>query len=166
MTAEQLNATPLYSKVTYEGKTAVILKIKDGKAILWDAALGWQSFYIPADEITLVETYVPLPSGKPASISAAPLYSSVMVGGSTGVIVDKQLTRNTFTGVDYWVAMVWLPDTETVTPLGDGAFTFVDVTYPIPNGNHEPGSTNWLLYGAIAIGAYFLFLKKDKGPTA
>jgi len=164
MTVEQLNATPLYSKVTYQGTNAVILKIKNGEAILFDAGSGWQSFGIPADYITLVETYVPSPTGTPTSISVAPLYSAVTAGGNKGVIVDKRVTLNTFTGVDYWVAMVWFADMETIESFDDTALTFEgaggEVVTPGPSQK-----TNWLLYGAIAIGAYLLFIKK-KEPQA
>ena len=167
MTVEQLNATPLYSKVTYEGTNAVILKIKNGEAILWDASLGWKSFGIPADYITLVEAYISPPTtGKPTNISTAPLYSVVTANGKEGVLIDKRSTLNTFTGVDYWVAMVWFADIETIESFDDTALTFVGDTYiPAPNGHH-PGNTNWLLYGAIAIGAYLLFIKKPKEPQS
>jgi len=165
MTVEQLNATPLYSKVIYQETNAVILKIKNGEAILWDASSGWQSFGIPADYITLVEAYISPPTtGKPTNISTAPLYSIVTAGGNKGVIVDKRVTLNTFTGVDYWVAMVWFADMETIESFDNTALTFEgaggEVVTPGPSQK-----TNWLLYGAIAIGAYLLFIKK-KEPQA
>ena len=167
MTVEQLNATPLYSKVTYQGTNAVILKIKDGGAILYDASSGWQSFVIPADYLTLVEAYTGQP-GTAANIATAALYSVVTVMGTKGVIISKSVMPNSFTGIDYWVAMVWFPGTESISGYDDNQITFTnDGTTPPPNGDEIPSkSNNWLLYGAIAIGAYFLFFRKDKGPTA
>lgn len=164
MTVEQLNATPLYSKVTHEGTNAVILKIKNGEAIIYDATSGWLSFYIPAEYLTLVEAYVAPPAVIYGNIATAPLYCNVTADGNKGVIIDKQMTPNSFTGIDYWTVMVWFPDTETMEGFEDNSLKFDDVTnypYPIPNGKHEPGSINWLLYGAIVIGAYLL-LKGQK----
>jgi hypothetical protein len=167
MTVEQLNATPLYSKVGYEGQTAVILKIKDGQARIYDSSIGWISNYIPAESLTLIEAFTGIPAGTPASISVAPLYSSVTVEGTPGVIVQKTVTPNTFTGIDYWIAMIWFAGTETMQGYDDTqiAFTSGGVTPP-PNGNETPGKSNLLLYAALAVGAYFLFFKKDKGPSA
>ena len=184
MTIEQLNATPLFSTVTYSAKTAetgtevtvegVILKIKNNEARVWDAASGWLSYYLPAASLTLKSAFAPPTYPAPTNFLTTPLYSIVSYEGANSVLIGKEIVQNEYIpdgSGDIQNATLWFSDEEILlSAIPAAQITFVSAptqSVPPPNGHGEPGQSNkLLLYGAIAIGAYLLFFKKAKEPQA
>jgi hypothetical protein len=184
MTIEQLNATPLFSTVTYTAKTAVtgvkatvegvIVKIRNNEARVWDVTNGHLSYYVPADIITLKSAFAPPAYPAPTSFVSMPLYSIVSYQGANAFLIEKEIVQNEFIpdgSGDIQNATLWFRDEEILlNAIPATQITFVSAptqsVIPPTNGNNTTGTTNWILYGAIAIGLYFLLMKKEKGPTA
>ena len=182
MTVEQLNATPLFSTVTYTAKTAVtgkeitiegvIVKIRNNEARIWDVTNGHLSYYILAEILTLKSAFAPPVYPTPTNFISTPLFSSVSYKGANAFLIEKEIVQNESIpdgSGDIQNATLWFSEEEILlNTIPASEITFVSAptgrTPPVPNGYH-PGNTNWLLYGAITLGAYLLFNKK-KEPQA
>lgn len=176
MTVEQLNATPLFSTVIYTDKTkgaveAVIIKTRNNEARLFDKTSGWTSFYIPAADLTLKEVFAPPTYPAPTNFLTMPLYSVVSYKGANAFLLEKEIIQNEFVpdgSQDIQNATIWFIDEEillNVIPAVEITFVSAPTPSVIPPVI-KTGKSNLLLYGAIAIGLYFLLTKKEKGPTA
>lgn len=156
MTSIELENTPVFSQVKYQQTIAVILKIKNGSAILWDSTQGWISYPIPASELTLVSKYI-AQGGTPSNFASAPLYCKVYVNGKEGYLIEKRETPNQFTGETMRTGLVWYMDTETFDWFDQSVIAFSSGG-TIPGGGTQPSSLNKiLLYGGIGYLAYMMF---------
>jgi hypothetical protein len=177
----------------YQSTEGVLIKINNGMARMFSSASGWISAYLPASELTLIQVYTrPTQAIPPTNIAAAPLYSyatvehtdpTFLIPTQVGVLIEKRNTHNTWTNQDYWTGMVWIGDTETYISGDDTIIHFhgsslappvvppvippvVPPVIPPVVPPVEGKTQNMIMWGAIAIGAYLLFIKKDKHPTA
>ena len=168
MTPEQLNATPLFSTVTYSGVEGVIVKIKNNEARVWDASNGHLSYYIPAETLTLKSAFAPLVYPTPTNFISMPLYSIVSYQGANAFLIEKEIVQNEFFpdgNHDIQNATLWFVEEEILlNAIPASQITFVSAptqsVIPIPPGP-SPGKTNYLLYGAIALGIYLLTRGKN-----
>jgi len=165
MTTDQLNAIPLYSVVSYQGKQVYLLKVKDGQGILFDQALGWISYPLPASDITLISTF--RPQNPTNDIATTPLFVSVSVDGKSGVLIDKREHYNEFTGKTWYSGLVWFPDTEDAQFYSQDQITITG-TQP---GTTQPGTTQpeqaqisgkWLLIGLAGLAIFYLMTKEKE----
>ena len=177
MTVEQLNAVPLWSTVLYTSivntKTitteAVIVKIKNGAVRLWDHTVGWLSGYISADKITLKAAFIAGSLPAVTNFLTTPLYSIMNYKGANCYLIDKEIVQNTFYpdgSHDIENATLWVYDDEILlNAIPKSEVTFVNPPSLIfVNSGADPGpipgKTNYILYGAIAIGIYLLMREK------
>jgi len=176
MTVEQLNATPLFSTVTYAGKTAVtgtevivegvIIKIRNNEARIWDVTNGHLSYYIPADTITLKSAFAPPVYPVPTNFISMPLYSIVSYQGANAFLIEKEIVQNEFIpdgSGDIQNATLWFSEEEILLntiPAAQITFVSAPTQSVIPPGS-TTGKTNYLLYGAIVLGIYLLTRGKN-----
>ena len=171
MTAEQLNATPLFSTVTYSGIEGVIVKIRNNEARVWDVTNGHLSYYIPAETLTLKSAFAPPAYPVPTNFISIPLYSIVSYQGANAFLIEKEIVQNEFIpdgSGDIQNATLWFSEEEILLnsiPATQITFVSAPTQSAIPPGP-APGKTNYLIYLAIAVGAYLLFFNKPKGPQA
>lgn len=191
MTVDQLNALPLFSKVRFTDKTAVtgtevtveavIIKIRNNEARLYDATMGWLSSYKPADRLTLVESFNPGSPPAPTNFLTMPLYSIVSYKGAECFLIGKEIVQNTFFpegGHDIENATIWFyADEILLTAIPAAEITFVElpsivsvvgpgvinpdiIPTPTPDiiPTPEPGMSTkkLLIIGGIGLAIYFL----------
>lgn len=162
MLANELMATPMFSKMQYGNITAVLIQVKDGAGRLYDANSGWISVFIPASDLSLVST-TQAPTGTPTSLATAPLYSKAYVDGKLGYIIDKSSVENQWTNETFYSALVYFPEVE------DGSWYDANsITFGTNGGGNEPpteAGNSLLKYAIIGGLAYLIFKGGDKKET-
>ena len=183
MTAEQLNATPLFSTVTYTGRTAdtgtlvtveaVIIKIRNNEARLFDTTSGWLSYYIPADKLTLKSTFAPPAYPAPTNFLTTPLYSIMSYKGADCFLIEKEIVQNEFIpdgSADIQNATLWFyADEILLNAIPASQITFVEppsVIYPdvipdvipdiIPTPETGISTKKLLIIGGIGLAIFLL----------
>lgn len=189
MTIEQLNALPLFSKVRFTDKTAVtgtevtveavVIKIRNNEARLYDATNGWLSYYKPADRLTLVESFNPGSLPAPTNFLTMPLYSIVSYKGAECFLIGKEIVQNEFVpdgSADIENATIWFyADEILLTAIPAREITFVELpsivgpgvnpdiiptptpdVIPTPTPKTGMSTKSLLIIGGIGLAIYFL----------
>lgn len=166
MLANDLMNTPLFSKMQYGNRTASLIQVRDGQGKLYDANIGWISDYIPASDLSLVST-TQAPTGTPASLATAPLYSKAYIDGKMGYIIDKYEVDNQWTGEKFYSALVYFHDIEDGNWYDENQITFAASGSGNGNGEEPPAQVgnNLLKYVLIGGLAYLLFKGDGKKET-
>lgn len=166
MTQEQLNAIPYFSKVSWSNLKMTLLKVLPGGAILYHESSGGKYYNIAPEDITLAEVFTGITT-TPTDIVTAPLYCAVEVAGKSGILIEKFVTPNPYTGVDYISAAVWYDDTELIEWVDSALITFIENTIPIINPDIIPKPTGGmstktlLIIGGIGVAIWYLTKGKN-----